>query len=226
MGTIFATEAVRPGASRTRSRSTPGLQHQQPGPSIIGANGHFHSRGKQFDIYTWDGTPSRPPEAVGSTAPMRGTSPDAALEISDQVPAKGGVFYTCSYDLATARSGRRCKGLDDYDQTKYMTPVRTSTVYVRPDRREERHCNIFVYYYPKQTTELLLGAPINMRSPSPLRLPSRPATLTGCPSPGGCPDPSGGRGRRVGGRPRRDNLPGSSSRLGADGRSFSPADPR
>jgi hypothetical protein len=34
--------------------------HNATPVTIIGANGHFHSRGKEFDIYPWDGTTANP----------------------------------------------------------------------------------------------------------------------------------------------------------------------
>ena len=58
-GDALRDQAVDPrSASRTRTPTFQGsCQFKAPNPvHVIGANGHFHSRGTTFDIYTWDGT--------------------------------------------------------------------------------------------------------------------------------------------------------------------------
>ena len=67
-------------------------------------------------------------------------------------PAKGGIFYTCSYQWDMPEPAVGCSGLNDYDTTKYMTPAdKVDCCYTfGPIVEENEHCNAFVYYYPKQ----------------------------------------------------------------------------
>ena len=170
LGTMFATKQ-----SIRICQSVPGVQTfeggchvKDPGVEVqvIGANGHFHSRGKTFDMYSWDGlTNTQPDEAAfyESTSwndpPMK-HSPD--LDIA--IPPGGGVFYTCSFEWQQPDPAVGCEGLNAYDKDKMMNPPKG----VEPKTEEEanalldccyrfgpiveknEHCNAFVYYYPKQ----------------------------------------------------------------------------
>jgi hypothetical protein len=157
LGTIFATkQSIRICESNPTPTFEGSCQINSPDPvNIIGANGHFHSRGTKFDIYTWDGTSTTTPDAaarfyestVWDDPPMM-HSPELDLK----VPAKGGIWYSCSYDWQQPAPSVGCTGLNDYDTTKYKTPAQSLdccyTFGGVVDKNE--HCNAFVYYYPKQ----------------------------------------------------------------------------
>ncbi len=157
MGTIFATkQSIRICESNPTPTFSGSCQMNSPSPvTIIGANGHFHSRGKEFDMYTWDGTSiTTPPVSdrfyqslVWNEPPML-HSPQ--LEVS--VQANGGVFYTCSYQWQVPPVSIGCAGLDAYDQKKYGTPTADLDCCYTfgPQVDMNEHCNAFVYYYPKQ----------------------------------------------------------------------------
>jgi hypothetical protein len=157
MGTIFATkQSIRICESNPTPTFSGSCQINSAAPvTIIGANGHFHSRGKEFDMYTWDGTSiTTPPVSdrfyqslVWNEPPML-HSPQ--LEVS--VQASGGVFYTCSYQWQEPPVSIGCAGLDAYDQKKYMTPTADLDCCYTfgPQVDLNEHCNAFVYYYPKQ----------------------------------------------------------------------------
>lgn len=157
LGTIFATkQSIRVCQSNPTPEYSGTCQINSPDPvTIIGANGHFHSRGKGFDMYVWDGTSiDTPPEAdrfyrseSWDDPPML-RSPD----LSVKVPKAGGVFYTCSYDWHMPDPAVGCKGLDEFDTMKYQTPKdNLDCCYTfGPVVEKNEHCNIFVYYYPKQ----------------------------------------------------------------------------
>jgi hypothetical protein len=121
--------------------------------TIIGANGHYHSRGKQFEMFTWDGRArsSRGRARCSTSLHRVGRAADGDLDNElAQVPANGGVFYTCEYQWTPPEAAVGCEGLDEYDQTKYMTPENLDCCYTfGPIVEKNEHCNIFVYYYPK-----------------------------------------------------------------------------
>ena len=156
MGTLFATkQSIRVCQSNPTPQYSGSCQFKNEEPvTIIGANGHFHSRGKQFDMYTWDGVSiETPPEAdrfyrseAWDDPPML-TSPELELK----VPANGGVFYTCNYGWSQPDPAVGCSGLDAYDEMKYMTPAENLDCCYTfgPIVEKNEHCNIFVYYYPK-----------------------------------------------------------------------------
>lgn len=157
LGTIFATkQSIRICESNPTPTFSGSCNINSPSPvQIIGANGHFHSRGKVFDIFTWDGTSTTTPpdsakfyESTAWDEPPMKHSPDLNLT----VPANGGVFYTCSYDWQQPPTSIGCTGLDNFDKTKYMTPdANLDCCYTfGPQVDLNEHCNAFVYYYPKQ----------------------------------------------------------------------------
>lgn len=157
MGTVFATkQSIRVCQSNPTPSYSGSCTFNSPDPvHIIGANGHFHSRGSRFDMYAWDGmTADVPPDAdrfyrseAWDDPPMK-ISPELDLT----VPAQAGVFYTCDYNWRQPEAAVGCKGLDDFDKTKYMTPdADLDCCYTfGPIVEKNEHCNIFVYYYPKQ----------------------------------------------------------------------------
>jgi hypothetical protein len=155
MGTLFATkQSIRVCASNPQPTYDGSCQVNSPkGVTVIGANGHFHSRGTRFDMFAWDGTSTTPdPNSLFYTSkewaepPMK-KSPDLNLSI----PPGGGVFYTCSYQWQPPEDNVGCKALDDFDATKYKTPAENLDCCYTfgPQVDKNEHCNIFVYYYPK-----------------------------------------------------------------------------
>ena len=131
MGTIFATnQSIRICERNPTPTYSASCQVHSPTPvTIIGANGHFHSRGKQFDMYMWDGTSTTPPDdsarfyqSIAWAEPPMLHSPDLAA----QVVANGGVWYTCSYqwqDPGVLTNGAdTCGTLNAIDAKKYGTP--------------------------------------------------------------------------------------------------------
>jgi hypothetical protein len=156
IGTLFATDQnIRVCQSNPTPSFSKGCQFQSTTPvTIIGANGHFHSRGTQFDMYTWDGTSTTTPPAANrfyqsttwSDPPML-HSP--ALDVT--VPANGGVWYSCAYQWQPPPAAIGCSTLNSYDQTKHMTPTSAQDCCYTfgPLVDENEHCNAFVYYYPK-----------------------------------------------------------------------------
>jgi hypothetical protein len=157
LGTIFATkQSIRICQSNPSPSFSGTCQINSADPvHVIGANGHFHSRGKDFQIYAWDGvTPSKPPEKDLFYTSTRWDEPPMmhSPELDTTIPAKGGIFYSCSYEWQEPEPAVGCQGLDAFDKMKYMTPDSDLDCCYTfgPIVEKNEHCNAFVYYYPKQ----------------------------------------------------------------------------
>ncbi len=158
LGTIFATnQAISVCQSNpTPSYSASCLFNSTAAVTVIGANGHFHSRGTEFDIYAWDGTSTAAPDVSSrfyqSTAwnePPMLHSPDLARSI----PAQGGIRYTCNYQWAPPSDAiGGCGALNAFETAHHASlPTQSDCCYTfGPQVDINEHCNAFVYYYPKQ----------------------------------------------------------------------------
>jgi hypothetical protein len=156
LGTLFATkQSIRICQSNPQPRFEGSCQFNGTEPvHIIGANGHFHSRGTQFEMFDWNGTRSTTPPATDrfyvsdswDDPPMM-RSP----ELDRTVPAGGGVWYTCSYDWQEPPPSVGCSTLNTRDANLYMTqPEDLDCCYTFGGVVDmSEHCNIFVYYWPK-----------------------------------------------------------------------------
>jgi hypothetical protein len=158
IGTLFATNQ---NIAVCQSNPTPSYSascsFNSPAPiTIIGANGHFHSRGTEFDMYAWDGTSTVTPDVSARfyqsktwNEPPMLHSPQLALG----VPANGGIWYTCDYNWhAPSDAVGGCATLNAFEQSHHATlPGQQDCCYTfGPQVDANEHCNAFVYYYPKQ----------------------------------------------------------------------------
>ena len=161
LGTIFATnQSIRICQGNPTPTYSATCQFNSPSPvTIIGANGHFHSRGKEFDMYLWDGTSTTQPDPSARFYQSTTWAEPPMLRspgLEQQVQARGGIWYTCSYDWqdpSTATNGvDTCGTLNTIDSKKYKTPpAEQDCCYTfGPQVDVNEHCNAFVYYYPKQ----------------------------------------------------------------------------
>jgi hypothetical protein len=155
IGTVFATnQSIRicqsnptPSFSATCHFNNPDMV------TVIGANGHFHSRGTEFDIYAWDGTTTGIPDA--SARFYQSTTWDDppmlhSPELEATVPAGGGIVYSCQYQWQAPPSSIGCATLDMIDQKKSPMAQPDCCYRFGPQVDVNEHCNAFVYYYPKQ----------------------------------------------------------------------------
>ncbi len=158
LGTLFSTnQSIRV----CQSNPTPTYTHacQFAGGStslnVIGANGHFHSRGTKFDMFAWDGTsPTQPPasdlfyESTNWSDPPMAHGP----QLDQVVPPNGGVWYTCSYQWQQPDpSIGGCDALNAADAAKGTPASQLDCCYTfGPLVDLNEHCNAFVYYYPAQ----------------------------------------------------------------------------
>jgi hypothetical protein len=157
MGTLFATkQSIRVCRKNPEPSFTGTCQFKgNQAAHIIGANGHFHGRGKQFSMFRWDGksvTPdanSRFYDSHTWDEPPMLRSP----ELDVVVPPGGGVQYACSYTWSPppAEAGG-CEALDAYDREKHPDAKPDCCYTFGPIVEKNEHCNAFVYYYPKAPT--------------------------------------------------------------------------
>ena len=156
MGTLFATkQSIRVCKGNPSPSFTGSCQFKNDKPvNIIGANGHFHARGKQFSIYNWDGTSvGLPPETEKFYTSRTWDEPPMlrSPELNVAVPPNGGVMYECAFQWTPpAEEAGGCKALDDYDVLKHKDATPDCCYTFGPIVEKNEHCNAFVYYYPKQ----------------------------------------------------------------------------
>jgi hypothetical protein len=157
MGTLFATkQSIRICLSNPEPKFSGTCQFNSPEPTtIVGANGHFHSRGDEFGMYAWDGvTAQTPPEAERFYTSLEWADPpmDHSPDLMVSVPPGGGIWYTCSYKWREPPIDVGCAGLDALDKQLNGTPDdQLDCCYTFGNTVESaEHCNVFAYYYPKQ----------------------------------------------------------------------------
>lgn len=150
LGTLFATQqSIR----ICRSNPEPtyhGSCRFNGAVTIAAANGHFHSRGMKFDMFKWDGvSPDDPP--LSARFYESDTWDDPPMTIyrdagAMQVPAQGGVWWTCAYEWQEplAEVGG-CAAVDARDAQQAGDCCYT----FGPLVETSEHCNAFIYYYPK-----------------------------------------------------------------------------
>ena len=155
MGTLFATkQSIRVCKSNPTPTFTGTCQLKgNAAAQIIGANGHFHGRGKQFSIYNWDGKAIAPDETQKFYESRSWDEPPMlrSPELNVAVAPGGGIQYACSYEWTppTDAAGG-CAALDAYDVSKHPDAKPDCCYTFGPIVEKNEHCNAFVYYYPKQ----------------------------------------------------------------------------
>lgn len=138
LGTIFATnQSIRicPGDNKKKYQAscTFGLDSEV---TIIGANGHFHSRGDRFTISPFDQF-----EGAGDPFYVSNTwdDPPMARDLNVKIPAGGGISYTCEFSAPPDDCG------DPEQDCCY-----TFGGFVE----FQEHCNAFAYFYPRGDTDI------------------------------------------------------------------------
>lgn len=147
LGTLFATQqSIRvcrssPDPSYSGSCAMPEGTH-----TVAAANGHFHSRGKRFRIWAWDGVSTTTPDDTAMFYDSEDWS-EPAMEtgLDTQLPTDGGIWWTCDYHWTEPPEG--CAAVDERDPQHANDCCYT----FGPKVETSEHCNVFLYYYPKLT---------------------------------------------------------------------------
>jgi hypothetical protein len=157
IGTLFATnQSIRICQGNQTPTYTATCSFNSPDQvKIIGANGHFHSRGTEFDIFAWDGTTTGAADPSARFYQSKTWNEPPMLhspELEVTVPPGGGVVYSCAFQWHQPTDTTGCAALDAWDEKKYGTlPAQQDCCYTfGPQVDVNEHCNAFVYYYPKQ----------------------------------------------------------------------------
>ena len=144
LGTLFATQQHIRVCQSTPAVSYSGTCKLPTGTmTITAANGHFHRRGKEFDIYTWDGqTATQPPAAAMFYKDSNWNEPPMATNIGATING-GGIYWTCSYQWSPPQYST-CDEVNAKDPLKQNDCCYT----FGGDTDIGEHCNVFVYFYP------------------------------------------------------------------------------
>jgi hypothetical protein len=151
MGTLFATQQ-----SIRVCQSTPTPTYQGgcrfPGTSattLIATNGHYHSRGKEFSVFPWDGVSSEAPDPNTAVYVSNNwAEPLMAVGLDVQLPAGGGLVWQCDFEWKEPSIG--CDALNAKDPLQVGDCCYTFGGIVETSE----HCNVFAYYYPKAESDV------------------------------------------------------------------------
>jgi hypothetical protein len=148
LGTLFATQQSIRVCKSNPQPSYSGTCAMPPGThTTIAANGHFHSRGREFQIWAWDGTSTtQPPDSARFYDNTDWNEPLMATNLNITLPETGGVWWKCSYQWSEPSEG--CDAVNARDPQHADDCCYT----FGPKVETSEHCNVFMYYYPKVTT--------------------------------------------------------------------------
>jgi hypothetical protein len=134
LGTVFATNQsiqICPGEMNKTFEATCKFAKDKP-VTVVAANGHFHSRGKQFTISDWDQIAGTGTKFYESTV---WDEPPFARDLHVTIPPNGGISYSCEFSVPPDACG---------DETKQCCFTFGGHV------ETQEHCNAFIYYYPRR----------------------------------------------------------------------------
>ncbi len=146
LGTLFATQqSIRICRSNPEPVFVSGCSMPvDTTHTVVAANGHFHSRGREFGMYAWDGvTTETPTQAERFYSSDNWAEPEMAIALDVELPTSGGVRWSCEFQWEEPSVG--CDELDELDPQQAGDCCYT----FGGDVETGEHCNAFVYYYPK-----------------------------------------------------------------------------
>jgi hypothetical protein len=146
LGSLFATQQhIRVCQSNPAPKYSGTCKFPKGTVTIEAVNGHFHSRGRAFSIYSWDGmTDTQPPESSRLYLSENWDDPPMSRNVGATVPTGGGIWWNCEYQWIPPTQ-ESCDGVNAKDPLKQGECCYTFGGNV--DVGE--HCNVFMYYYPR-----------------------------------------------------------------------------
>jgi len=147
LGTLFATQqSIRV----CRSNPTPSYSGACAMPAgthtATAANGHFHSRGTEFRMWTWDGvSTTRPDDSALFYTNTSWSEPKMSTGLDVALPDSGGIWWTCDYQWSEPEGG--CEAVDARDHQHANDRCDPCG----PIGESSEPCNAFLYYYPRTT---------------------------------------------------------------------------
>jgi hypothetical protein len=147
LGTLFASQqSIRV----CRSNPTPSYSGACALPAgsytATAANGHFHSRGTEFRMWSWDGvSTTRPDDSALFYDNTSWSEPKMSTGLDVALPPDGGIWWTCDFRWSEPEGG--CEAVDERDPEHANDCCYT----FGPIVETSEHCNAFLYYYPRTT---------------------------------------------------------------------------
>lgn len=146
LGTLFATQQSIRICQSSPEVSYSGTCRLPDGTfQVAAANGHFHSRGTRFQVFSWDGTSTTepPPGDRFYQSETWDDPPMTTFEEGLALPGAGGIYWTCDFRWAQPAAG--CQVVNDRDPEGQDDCCYT----FGPLVESSEHCNVFLYYWPR-----------------------------------------------------------------------------
>ncbi len=153
LGTLFATQqSIRVCQSRPDVTYSGTCKFPNNATvTITAANGHFHKRGREFDMYAWDGqSESTPPDAARFYRSDSWSDPPMAQDLAVSPPTNGGVWWSCSYEWQPPTNSVTCDDVNAKDPEHANDCCYT----FGGNTDIGEHCNVFLYYYPRVDSDV------------------------------------------------------------------------
>jgi hypothetical protein len=150
LGTLFATQqSIRICRSSPPPTYSGACRLPAGAHTVAAANGHFHSRGRRFQMFAWDGVSTDVP---GDDARFYESDdwaePDMALNLDVPIADGGGVWWSCDFEWTEPEVG--CDVVNERDPQGANDCCYT----FGPIVEASEHCNVFAYYYPKTAGDI------------------------------------------------------------------------
>jgi hypothetical protein len=146
LGSLFATQQSIRICQSNPNPTFSGICRFPPGSvTVTAANGHFHSRGKKFTMFSWDGkATTQPPAAQQFYESDHWNDPPMMHGLDVQPPTGGGVWWNCEYQWH-APTEFTCDDVNAKDPQHQNDCCYT----FGGNTDVGEHCNVFLYYYPR-----------------------------------------------------------------------------
>jgi hypothetical protein len=149
LGTLFATQQHIRICQSDPVVSFSGTCRLPGAVTVTAANGHFHSRGKEFDIFNWDGVSTTEPTSAMFYQSLNWDEPPMSTGLTVPIQPTGGIFWTCTYEWHQP-TYTTCDAVNAKDPLQQNDCCYT----FGGDTDIGEHCNVFAYYYPRGTGDV------------------------------------------------------------------------
>lgn len=146
MGSLFATQqSIRICESNPKVTFSGTCRFPEGNITIEAVNGHFHSRGREFEVFTWDGvSDTHPTEDEHLYTSDAWDDPPMLINLDRSAPSGGGVWWDCTYEWRPPVV-ETCDSVNEKDPQGQGDCCYTFGGNVNVGE----HCNVFLYYYPR-----------------------------------------------------------------------------
>jgi len=151
LGTLFATQqSIRVCQSNPHPKYSGTCRFPNANVTITAANGHFHKRGRTFDMFAWDGQSEQTPDdSARFYRSEQWDDPPMDRDLAVQPPTNGGIWWSCAYAW-TPPSVVTCDDVNAKDPEHAGDCCYT----FGGNTDIGEHCNVFLYYYPRVDSDV------------------------------------------------------------------------